>query len=402
MNQLFMHMDEYEWPLIDNELNTKIKDSLVLTETPAWETPNNRVFTLTAEQDCIVVAEWVATLWGDVKLFNMVDVVSTFTPSQYTARIDNWGFNVMKMSARETVELQLTNDGVMIDNVVQEGALDGASIVENVVEEQDIPSYFPGMLGDHDRNFKFQTAIDVCVNEFHMKNGQYPTVVDIGAGTGLLTHYALEAGARYVMCIEGNQFRAEFLNHRFADEIRQHKVGVFHGFSTICGMQSSREMGFPQQFDMLVTETLGTWAHFEKGHDFIQDFINRKIVNSTDYIIPQRICQSVSFRQQGEFAESDVRRSRRLKREMETSRFTLIKSSDTRVHELWGKLITAEWAPFHTIRLLPEYVEEDPNGNLNIEYPKNFNPREIDSKKDISLPQAYRVISREYKVQLHH
>ena len=82
-------MDEYEWPLIDNELNTKIKDSLVLTETPAWETPNNRVFTLTAEQDCIVVAEWVATLWGNVKLFNMVDVVSTFTPSQYTARIDN-------------------------------------------------------------------------------------------------------------------------------------------------------------------------------------------------------------------------------------------------------------------------------------------------------------------------
>ena len=64
---------------------------------------------------------------------------------------------------------------------------------------------------------------------------------------------------------------------------------------------------------MIITETLGTWAHFEKGHDYLKDFVDRGIVSSTAFIVPQRIRQFLTFRTEGEFDGGRLLRRRALR-----------------------------------------------------------------------------------------
>ena len=54
----------------------------------------------------------------------------------------------------------------------------------------DVPGWFPYMLMDDDRNAAYRRAIVACIQQFARERGRQPRVLDLGAGTGLLTRYA--------------------------------------------------------------------------------------------------------------------------------------------------------------------------------------------------------------------
>jgi SAM-dependent methyltransferase len=62
---------------------------------------------------------------------------------------------------------------------------------------------FMPMLNDHDRNSFYQQSLARCSRD--------KTVVDIGAGTGLLSFLAVKAGARHVYAVEKDPGRYEYL-----------------------------------------------------------------------------------------------------------------------------------------------------------------------------------------------
>jgi ribosomal protein L11 methylase PrmA len=59
------------------------------------------------------------------------------------------------------------------------------------------------MLRDEDRMSKYEVAIRVAIGEFIEATGRRPVVLDIGAGTGLLSMFAARAGAQKVYVTRG-------------------------------------------------------------------------------------------------------------------------------------------------------------------------------------------------------
>jgi len=55
-------------------------------------------------------------------------------------------------------------------------------------------SYFVPMMLDAGRNVAYRQAIEAAVADFKRNEGRAPVVLDLGTGTGLLTHFAVEAG----------------------------------------------------------------------------------------------------------------------------------------------------------------------------------------------------------------
>jgi len=77
------------------------------------------------------------------------------------------------------------------------------------------------------------------------------TVVDLGAGTGLLSFFALQAGARHVYAIEMSRMidvAAELI-----------EANGFRGRVTLI-RQNSKKVRLPEQCDVLVSETLSTFC----------------------------------------------------------------------------------------------------------------------------------------------
>lgn len=383
---------EWDGPMLGPENGTNLASPITLSDTWSWETPDDTVHTLpVVSQDCVVVSEWVATLWESIELKNTLEHVTSFVASDYVARVDHWGFNVMRLAKAEPrPRIQLTNDGVTIDGHVQTSA-DGAQQVEDTVVGQDVPAYFPAMLCDRDRNRQFKEAIQKCVQAFkNTQGGARLRVVDVGSGTGLLTHYALEAGADHVTAVEGNAFRATILRERFQTDSR---VDVFEGLSTM--LEPS------EPFDMIITETLGTWAHFEKGHVYLKDLLDRKVALSSDYVVPRRIRQFLTFRTEGEFASQPHKKTRQIS---SWTRYGIHRSlcADTRVDGLWEKLLPKVGDPpinmFENMRLFHGYLQASDGGDLLIGHPQNLAPHQLDGSKQLTLPEKYR-IARTFKLK---
>jgi predicted RNA methylase len=69
----------------------------------------------------------------------------------------------------------------------------------------DVPSYMLPMLNDSDRNLAYEAAIREKIEAFTKTHGRAPHVLDLGAGTGLLTLMALKHGAARVTALEANE-----------------------------------------------------------------------------------------------------------------------------------------------------------------------------------------------------
>jgi hypothetical protein len=77
-------------------------------------------------------------------------------------------------------------------------AADGVARVQRVVAKSQMTS----MLRDTFRNAAYEAAITARVTDFRRRTGRAPVVLDVGAGTGLLSMMAHRAGAAHVYAVE--------------------------------------------------------------------------------------------------------------------------------------------------------------------------------------------------------
>lgn len=71
----------------------------------------------------------------------------------------------------------------------------------------ELPSYFYAMLDDVDRSLRYMRAINACIRDLRqaLRDKEYPiVVVDVGVGTGMLSAFALLAGADVVIGVDVN------------------------------------------------------------------------------------------------------------------------------------------------------------------------------------------------------
>ncbi|HET6346226.1 MAG TPA: 50S ribosomal protein L11 methyltransferase, partial [Myxococcota bacterium] len=103
------------------------------------------------------------------------------------------------------------------------------------------PSQHRLMLQDFYRTLSFRNALLNAI-----KPGM--TVLEIGTGTGILSHFAIEAGASHVFTMEASDFagtaRAILAHNGLAE-----RVTVLEGYSF--------DLALPRRADLLVTEILG-------------------------------------------------------------------------------------------------------------------------------------------------
>lgn len=139
------------------------------------------------------------------------------------------------------------------------------------------------MLNDQTRNASYERAINLAVKEFQAKEGRGPKVLDIGAGTGLLSLIAARAGARQVLACE--------MNPALAAVVKQVvQANSFEGVIKVVDVRStdvSLEQG-EEPFDLIVTETLDSDLLNEGIIESIRDAFKRLGCPSSCQVIPNR------------------------------------------------------------------------------------------------------------------
>ena len=140
---------------------------------------------------------------------------------------------------------------------------------------EDVPTYFVPMLNDMDRNLAYANAIKETISLFVKEQKRNPRILDLGAGSGLLTLVALEHGAEHVTALEANSTLAGLL----PSILQKHspkKWTVANNLSVHFTLASRQ-----QPFDMVICELLGSMIHSESMAVYLYDLIHkRKLVRA--------------------------------------------------------------------------------------------------------------------------
>lgn len=110
-----------------------------------------------------------------------------------------------------------------------------------------VPFWHWSMVNDVERNTAYRTAIEACV-----KPGM--TVLEVGAGTGLLAMMAARAGAEHVYTIEANPMVAQIATMCIANNGLSDRVTVIEGHSKDVKVGEA----LPRRCDILIHELLTT------------------------------------------------------------------------------------------------------------------------------------------------
>jgi len=143
-----------------------------------------------------------------------------------------------------------------------------------IIKNQCIVNYL-NMLNDGRRNKFFKDALD--------KHAPNNIVLDVGTGTGLLSFYALAAGAKFVYAIEDNPQMADIAEQLLANNFARSR------FKIINGNFWSKEIDqhIQHKIDVLVSETVGPGL-FDQG--MIHTWSNAKLFIGPDAVsIPDRL-----------------------------------------------------------------------------------------------------------------
>lgn len=119
-------------------------------------------------------------------------------------------------------------------------------------------SQMTSMLRDRDRNACYERAIERAIARFTSRHGRAPLVLDIGAGTGLLSLFAARHGAAHVYACEMFPPMAEIAQHVTAANYPD-KITVYALRSTDLvvageGVDDTSDAHLPRRADMLVSE----------------------------------------------------------------------------------------------------------------------------------------------------
>ena len=131
------------------------------------------------------------------------------------------------------------------------------------------------MLNDHNRTAFYKAMLTESVTGDSV-------VLDLGAGTGLLSVLAAQAGAKRVYAVEANRELAEAAREviqlaGFAD-----RVTVYHTMST--ELQAHQ---LPEPANVLVSEIFGTLLLTESAEVYVADAFHRGLLHKSAQTLPQ-------------------------------------------------------------------------------------------------------------------
>jgi SAM-dependent methyltransferase len=132
-------------------------------------------------------------------------------------------------------------------------------------------SYHLRMLGDRVRTDAFRRALEALVRPGDV-------VVDVGAGTGILSLFAARAGAAKVYAIESTPM-ARIARQIVAENGLSHIIEVIEA--------DARTVALPEPADLLVSECLGTFAYSDAMFNVLADC--RRLLKPGARICPARV-----------------------------------------------------------------------------------------------------------------
>ena len=112
---------------------------------------------------------------------------------------------------------------------------------------------YSSMICDSTRNDFFRRAL--------LETARDKVVMDVGSGTGILSFYALEAGARFVYAIDLQKESAEVTDKILSSHFPRERFKVLH---MDCWGSKMNKQRFDKDIDVLVSETVGPGL-FDQG-----------------------------------------------------------------------------------------------------------------------------------------
>jgi SAM-dependent methyltransferase len=110
-------------------------------------------------------------------------------------------------------------------------------------------SQMTSMMRDADRNVVYEKAIKLLIDNFVAKKDRAPVVLDVGAGTGLLSMFAARSGAEFVIGVEMFETMATIAERVVSANDLGDKI-------LIVNAKSSEIEGLPVLPDLLISELL--------------------------------------------------------------------------------------------------------------------------------------------------
>ena len=154
--------------------------------------------------------------------------------------------------------------------------------------------YFTDMILDSDRNARYAEAIMAAVQEFKEVEKRPPVVLDAGCGTGLLTLFALVAGAERVISVDVNQGHVSEIRNRLGPDLADKCTPMYVGPpnpNPFVDPTYRKEL----RFDMLISEILGTFANSESESKFLPQYAQHMNTHASGklYCVPYVVSQTM-------------------------------------------------------------------------------------------------------------
>ena len=178
------------------------------------------------------------------------------------------------LTQRATGQAELQEVLSLIDSLEKEGVLQSGRPLEGSAGEQGFfdTSTHIEMLNDVDRTGRYLDAISAVV-----RSGD--VVLDLGAGTGVLTLAAARAGARKVYAVEVSG-DVRLIRGLCSEYIQKGVVQPIQDWST--------SVKLPERADVLVTETIGNDPFGEDILELTMD-ARRRLLTPDARLIPKRL-----------------------------------------------------------------------------------------------------------------
>ena len=188
---------------------------------------------------------------------------------------------------------QLPDLGTLSLRPVAATDANGECAYDPTVAGNQMQGYFADMLLDSDRNARYCEAIARAVADFVAREGRPPVVLDAGCGTGLLTLFALTAGAERVISVDVNRGHVDKLLERLGPELAPQCTPMHVGPPNPNPFASPTADNVPK-FDMLVSELLGSFANGECASYYLAQYAQHMNVHASGvvYCVPHTTTQS--------------------------------------------------------------------------------------------------------------